>query len=227
MGSGVGMFQIEKKSILVESVTKQIREAIKLGRLKPGARLIETAIAEEMQVGRNAIREALRYLEKEGLVDMIPFKGAKVAQLTIKEMRDLFAVRSVLEELAIKSLAPIMDANKLTLLEKVVEDMKNVNEGASIQNVIDIDLNFHHTVCELSENKYLLEMWSIISNKIRVFIGSEDSLYGTDTPQVILSSHYPVFEAIKAGDFEKAAKLMRELIERGYLMASTQNRSTN
>ena len=112
------MFVQEKRSILVESVSSQIREAIKNGHLKPGQRLIESDIAQEMKVGRNAIREALRYLEKEGLVCTIPFKGASVATLSLKEMENVYAVRIVLEELAINTLAKNMNAKKFGKLEE-------------------------------------------------------------------------------------------------------------
>ena len=77
------IFEKEKRSTLPGQVANQIREAIKSGKLKPGDRLIETVLAREMNIGRNAVREAIRYIEKEGLIVTTPFKGALVFSLSI------------------------------------------------------------------------------------------------------------------------------------------------
>ena len=80
------VFSKQKRSTLMNKALQEIREAIRKGRLKAGDRLIETQLAEEMQISRFPIREALRYLEKEGLVETKPFKGTYVAQLTEKDI---------------------------------------------------------------------------------------------------------------------------------------------
>ena len=94
------VFSRQKRSTLMDRAFQQIREAIRSGKLKPGDRLVESQLAEEMQISRFPIREALRYLEKEGLVKTKPFKGTYVAQLTEKDMEELYSLRSAIEELA-------------------------------------------------------------------------------------------------------------------------------
>ena len=84
------VFKVEKRSILVEHVANQIREAIKSKKLNPGERLIETDLANDMEIGRSAVREAIRYLEKEGLVTTTPFKGAHVSEFTRKDLDELY-----------------------------------------------------------------------------------------------------------------------------------------
>ncbi len=91
---------------------RAIREAIRNGKLKPGQRLIETQLAEEMQISRFPIREALRYLEKEGLVETKPFKGTYVAQLTEQDIGKLYSFRSALEELAVRILIENINPKK-------------------------------------------------------------------------------------------------------------------
>ena len=91
------IFKIEKRSTLVGQVANQMRGAIISGKLKPGDRLIETDIANSMQIGRNAVREAIRYLEKEGLVTTAPFKGAHVTIPNIDEICQVYEVMSGLE----------------------------------------------------------------------------------------------------------------------------------
>jgi DNA-binding GntR family transcriptional regulator len=211
------IFKAEKRSILVEQVANQIREAIKSGKLKPGDRLIETELANGMQIGRNAIREAIRYLEKEGLVSSTPFKGAHVTKLTEKDLDDLYALRIALEELAIKTLVQNLDNEKIMQLESIVATMRQTaNEETNIEHIIDVDLSFHRTICKLCGNRRLLESWLNLSYQIRAFIGLEDHLYGDDTPEKTLETHYPVFEAIKKGDSDLAVTQMNEVITRGY-----------
>jgi DNA-binding GntR family transcriptional regulator len=88
---------------------KEIREAIRKGKLKPGDRLVEMQLAEEMHISRFPIREALRYLEKEGLVETKPFKGTYVAKLTERDMEELYSLRSAIEEFAVRILIKDID----------------------------------------------------------------------------------------------------------------------
>jgi len=214
------IFEEEKRSTLPGLVAKQIRAAIKSGKLKPGDRLIETDMAREMSIGRNAVREAIRYIEKEGLVVTIPFKGAQVVEISKNDLRDIYDVRNALETLALNTLAVKIDNEKIKILDAVIKEMKAVSKKGNLQAIIDVDLKFHRTICELSENKVLLEAWSGLSNRLRAFIASGDDLYGEDTPEVTLGTHYPVFDAIKIGDFKLAVRILTEILERGYKMAS-------
>ncbi|MGD8297949.1 MAG: GntR family transcriptional regulator, partial [Desulfobacterales bacterium] len=95
------IFEKEKRSTLPGQVANQIREAIKSGKLKPGDRLIETVLAREMNIGRNAVREAIRYIEKEGLIVTTPFKGAQVVEMSKNDLKDIYDVRNALETLAL------------------------------------------------------------------------------------------------------------------------------
>lgn len=214
------IFEKEKRSTLPGQVANQIREAIKSGKLKPGDRLIETVLAKEMNIGRNAVREAIRYIEKEGLIVTTPFKGAQVVEISKNDLKDIYDVRNALETLALNTLAVKIDKEKTRVLDAVVKEMKAVSKKGNLQAIIDVDLKFHRTLCELSENKVLLEAWSAISNRLRAFIANGDGLYGEDTPEVTLGTHYPVFDAIKNSDFKLAVRILNEILERGYKMAS-------
>ena len=219
------IFEKEKRSTLPGQVANQIREAIKSGKLKPGDRLIETVLAREMNIGRNAVREAIRYIEKEGLIVTTPFKGAQVVEMSKNDLKDIYDVRNALETLALNTLAVKIDNEKTRVLDAVVKEMKAVSKKGNLQAIIDVDLKFHRTLCELSENKVLLEAWSAISNRLRAFIANGDGLYGEDTPEVTLGTHYPVIDAIKNSDFKLAVRILNEILERGYKMASRSYRN--
>ena len=214
------IFEKEKRSTLPGQVANQIREAIKSGKLKPGDRLIETVLAKEMNIGRNAVREAIRYIEKEGLIVTTPFKGAQVVEMSKNDLKDIYDVRNALETLALNTLAIKIDNEKTRVLDALVKEMKAVSKKGNLKAIIDVDLKFHRTICELSENKVLLEAWSGLSNRLRAFIASGDDLYEEDTPEVTLGTHYPVFDAIKIGDFKLAVRILTEILDRGYKMAS-------
>lgn len=219
------IFEKEKRSTLPGQVANQIREAIKSGKLKPGDRLIETVLAREMNIGRNAVREAIRYIEKEGLIVTTPFKGAQVVEMSKNDLKNIYDVRNALETLALNTLAVKIDNEKNKVLDAVLKEMKAVSKKGNLQAIIDVDLKFHRTLCELSENKVLLEAWSAISNRLRAFIANGDGLYGEDTPEVTLGTHYPVIDAIKNSDFKLAVRILNEILERGYKMASRSYRN--
>jgi len=208
--------KIEKRSLLVEQAADQIREAISTGSLKSGDRLIESELAGNMGIGRNALREAIRYLEKEGSVITTPFKGAHVKEFAEQDFGDLYAVRMALEELAIRTIVKNLNDEKIRRLEAVVAGMKRVANGGSIEEIIEADLGFHRAICEVSGNRRLLESWQNLSYQLRSFIGWGDHLYDDDTPETVLGLHYPILDAIKAGKGNMAVKLMRITITRGY-----------
>ena len=103
---------------LRDVVFNTLRQAILRGELKPGERLMEIQLANKLGVSRTPIREAIRKLELEGLVLMIPRKGAEVAEITEKNMRDVLEVRKALEELAVQLACDKITQEELEELEK-------------------------------------------------------------------------------------------------------------
>ena len=91
------MLEFERPNSIREAAYKHLRDAILSGLLAPGKRVSEPAIAEQLGLSRTPIREALQYLAKEGLVEMVPNKGARVRQLALKEIKEVYQVRAFLE----------------------------------------------------------------------------------------------------------------------------------
>lgn len=215
-GSMKDIFKKEKRVTLADRVVLQIRDAIKQGKLKPGERIIEATVAQEISISRVTVREALRHLEKEGLISTTPYKGAVVTALTDKALEEIFELRMVLEELAIRTVIRKLTAKKISTLDSMVEKMKTVAEEGKAEAVIDADLSFHRTICELSENQRLLKAWLDLSNQLRAFIAAEGRLYPNAPPEETLPSHFPVVDAIKARDADRASDIMKDLITFGY-----------
>jgi DNA-binding GntR family transcriptional regulator len=161
------VFSKQKRPTLMSQALQEIREAIRKGKLKPGDRLVETQLAEEMYISRFPIREALRYLEKEGLVETKPFKGTYVAKLTERDMEELYSLRSAIEEFAIRILIKHINAEKIKKLESIFDSMQQASKNEDLDKLISEDFRFHQTICELSDHRKLLEVWAIQERKIR------------------------------------------------------------
>jgi len=214
------IFKKEERLTLVERVANQIREAIRSGKLQPGDRLIETDLANDMQISRHPIREAIRYLEKEGLVTNTPFKGAQVTKFSEQDLEEFYSLRLVLEELAIRTLVKNLDAEKIKKLQAALEAMKRLALKDKFKEYIDADLRFHREICELSGHQRLLQIWRILEPQLGLFIMFANQPYEKESPMAIYRQHLPVFQAIAAGDAEQAVVQMRIVLEDGYKFAS-------
>ena len=224
------VFSKQKRSTLMDRAFRQIREAIRRGKLKPGDRLVETQLAQEMQISRFPIREALRYLEKEGLVEAKPFKGTYVAQLTEQDMEELYSLRSAIEELAVRILIKNIDDDKIKKLESLVEDMVRASKDEKFDKMISQDLRFHQTICEMSGHRKLLDVWLNLENQLQIFLTIEKDLFENSYQYV--TTHHPILEAIKSGKARSAEKAIRDhlklamsVIRQGYWDKNSKKKS--
>ena len=129
---------------LRDVVFNTLRQAILRGELKPGERLMEIQLANKLGVSRTPIREAIRKLELEGLVLMIPRKGAEVAQITEKSLRDVLEVRRALEELAVQLACDRMTKEGMQELKQAAKEFEALLGSASdITAVAEADVAFH------------------------------------------------------------------------------------
>ena len=222
------VFTRQKRATLTNRALKEIRDAIRSGKLKPGERLIEMQLAEEMQISRFPIREALRYLEKEGLVETTPFKGTHVARSTEKDMEELYSLRSSLEELAVRILIENLDEKKIKKLETIIQSMQKASQTGNLDQMISEDLRFHQTICELSGHRKLLVVWRTLESQLQVFLNIEKDFF--ETTYQYVSTHNPIMEAIKNRNIETAEKAIREhlglamrIIREGYWEKSSKS----
>ena len=215
------VFSKQKRATLTDQALLQIRDAIRSGKLKPGDRLVETQLAEEMQISRFPIREALRYLEREGLVQTEPFKSTYVAKLTEKDMEELYSLRSAVEELAVRILIKNIDERKIKKLESIVASMIEASKDENLDKMISEDLRFHRTICELSGHRRLLDVWLNLENQLHIFLTIEKDLFGNS--HRFVTTHHPILEAVKGRKIRPAQKAIRdhfnlatEVIRQGY-----------
>lgn len=208
---------------LREVIFNSLREAIIVGELKPGERLMEVQLAEKMGVSRTPVREAIRKLELEGLVEMIPRKGAHVAELSVKNIMDVLEVRASLD-----GLATGLSAQRITREE--VEDLRHVNgqfsnyiEKGNLQGVVKKDIEFHDIIYRSSRNEKLMQLLNNLREQVYRF--RVIYLKDLSNPKELLKEHTDILEAISLNDTEKAHEIAQHHIknQEDYIIKSIKN----
>lgn len=214
------IFKAEKRSILVEQVSNQMREAIKSGKLKPGDRLIETDIANSMQIGRNAVREAIRYLEKEGLVTTAPFKGAHVTIPNIDEIDQMFEVMSGMEGMCARLAAQKMTNRDLKKIESLHVELEKHYTKKDPKAYLETNWTFHEFIQELSKNKVLNEVTNGLRQKILLY--RQRQLYQPNRFEDSMQEHREIMAAFRKKDPELAEKVMKNhLLQQGQALVKS------
>ena len=141
---------------LRDVVFNTLRQAILRGELKPGERLMESQLANKLGVSRTPIREALRKLELEGLVNMVPRKGAEVADITEKSLRDVLEVRKALEELSVQLACEKITEEEIEELKRVAERFKDTLDDQDVTKIAEADVAFHDVIYTATDNQKLI-----------------------------------------------------------------------
>lgn len=193
---------------LREMVFESLREAIILGRLRPGERLMEIQLAEEMGVSRTPVREAIRKLELEGFVVMVPRKGAYVAGVSVKDIADVFEVRSALEGLAAGLAAERITEEEMEELEKVILQISGEED---ILTVVKRDNEFHELIYRASRNHRLTQIITHLSEQISRFRLTSLSVPGR--LKIAVGEHKKITEAICDRNVDLSCRLASEHME--------------
>lgn len=196
---------------LRELVFDALREAIIGGVLRPGERLMECQLAEELGVSRTPVREAIRKLELEGFVVMIPRKGAYVAGISLKDIADVFEVRAALEALATALAAERITEEELEELERILVRKAEMIEQQEIELFIASDKKFHDILYQASRNQRLIQILTNLQDEVHRF--RSVSLACPGRMRVALDEHRKVVEALADRDVARAEALAWEHIE--------------
>lgn len=191
---------------LRDVVFQTLRQAIMRGDLKPGERLMEIKLANKLGVSRTPIREAIRMLELEGLVIMIPRKGAQVAQITEKDLNDVLEVRLGLEALAIQFAVERITKEQLEALKKAAEVFEELADSGELTAVAEADVNFHELIYQATDNKRLRQLLNNLREQMYRY--RIEYLKDIDSRRELVSEHYTIYEAIQSRDYEKACETM-------------------
>jgi DNA-binding GntR family transcriptional regulator len=187
-----------------ERVVDSLREAILDGTFAPGERLIETELAEEMGVSRGPVRDALQAIAAEGIVEISPYKGAAVAQLTPQDILEILDLRMMLEGYAARRAATRSSQEEITHLRSVFDQMQDLAQLGELNALVKKDIEFHENVCSLSGNERLLQVWHLFAGQIEMFLSLSDRVY--IPAEVIARLHADEMAAIESRDPDWAEK---------------------
>ncbi len=191
----------------------KIREDILKGRYKENDELREIAIGKELGVSRTPVREALRQLELEGLVTIIPNRGAYVTGISHKDVRDIFAIRSFLEGLCARWAAENITDEQLDGLEEILllsEFQVNREIGTNADQVTALDGKFHAALYEASGSRMLSRVLTDFHNYVQV--ARKTSFISEERARRSIREHRQILRAIRDRDAETAEQLANEHI---------------
>lgn len=196
---------------LRDVVFNTLRQAILKGELTPGERLMEIQLAERLGVSRTPIREAIRKLELEGLVLMIPRKGAEVAKISEKSLRDVLEVRRSLEELAIELACQRMNEDELMQLEEAQKDFRKAVESKDVMKIAETDEHYHDVIYFGTGNSRLVQILNNLREQMYRY--RLEYIKDEDKRQVLLVEHDNILKAVRSRHVAEAKAAIREHID--------------
>jgi DNA-binding GntR family transcriptional regulator len=202
------------RSLLADQVKDRLLERILSGEYPPDSRIVETQIARELDTSQAPVREALRALAALGVVEITPFKGARVRRPARREILEAYAVRSALESLGARLAVPRLTDADLDELAGYCEAMQAAARADDAHLVAEWDARFHGRILEIADNQTLHTVWGSLEPFLRTYITLV--VPGAD-PQWSADLHLPILAALQAGGTEDAVTAL----ERHFMEAST------
>ena len=195
---------------LRDVVFKTLREAILKGNLAPGERLMEIQLANQLGVSRTPIREAIRKLELEGLVIMIPRRGAEVARITEKDLRDVLEVRAYAALDCIGLACERITDEEIGELRRALESFREVLREGDVTKIAESDVDFHDIIFSATQNARLIQ---IVNNlREQMYRYRLEYLKDYTTHDRLYKEHQQITDAVSDRDKERARKLIVEHI---------------
>lgn len=187
---------------LRDVVFNTLRQAILRGELQPGERLLEIHLADKLGVSRTPIREAIRKLELEGLVLMMPRRGAVVAEITEKSLRDVLEVRRALEELAVKLACQKIQPEEIEELKEAAKEFEDALQTEDVTGYAEADVKFHDIIYRTTDNQRLIQL--LYNFREQMYRYRVEYLKREDSHETLLKEHRYIIEMIEKGDEKRA-----------------------
>ena len=195
---------------LRDVVFRTLREAILKGKIKPGERLMEIQLAKKLGVSRTPVREAIRMLELEGLVTMVPRKGAAVAAISEKTLRDVLEVRRALEELSVMLACERMTWEQFDELRAANTRFARAAEGEDITLISKTDEDFHDIIYQSTGNDKLI----LLLNQLReqMYRYRVEHIKMKERRSILIKEHQEIIDALRERNADIAVAVMRKHI---------------
>lgn len=193
---------------LREQVSEYIRQRVLLMEYKPGERIIEKELADELGVSRGPIRESLRQLEQEGLVEYRRNRGCIVHQLSTTDVEEIFLIRAYLEAASVRQCGGKIPAGTLRQLTRILDQMKELWDTDGNQRFIDLDQQFHAEIVSACKLQRLFKTWDSVSALNLALFLTET---GDQVPlNIQYERHKKVYDILCEGDIQKSEQAIKE-----------------
>lgn len=202
-------WRMPPKRSLPEIVAERIVEAIRSGHLKPGERIVEVTLSKELGVSRGPLREALKVLQANHLLETRA-RGTYVRAVSDEDLVRMVEVRANLEGFAARFVAAGMTPRMVETLTDLLRQGKAAADEGRTSDWRDLDWRFHETVVALADNPFLLASWRGISNLIWLFLHTH-AVFEREVPAT-LANHDRLFAALTSGDPDRAEHAFRSII---------------
>ena len=211
MTNRLAPIKLDSYQPLREVVCESLREAIRNGVLKPGERIMEIQLAEELGVSRTPVREAIRKLELEGYVVMMPRRGTYVASMSIRDINEIFEIRTALESLSNGLAADHITDDELEHLQRLLVIIGGYIKEGNIEKIVETDIEFHDLMYHAARNERLVGIISNLRDQLTRFRTLSMSYPGR--LEETLDEHRLIVEAIANGDRRAASKAAERHME--------------
>ena len=192
---------------LRDVVFNTLRQAILRGELKPGERLMEVQLANKLGVSRTPIREAIRKLELEGLVLMIPRKGAEVADITEKSLMDVLEVRKALEELAVQLCCDKITGKEIEELHRAADDFRRILKTSDdVTEIAEADVRFHDIIYLATGNQKLIQILNNLREQMYRY--RVECIKRKESHPILIAEHEEIIRRIENKEKKEAADIV-------------------
>ncbi|WP_341720808.1 GntR family transcriptional regulator [Micromonospora sp. FIMYZ51] len=209
--------ELESVSLVDLAVSRLTREILS-GKSDPGERLVEEQLTRRLGISRAPLREALRLLAQQGLVEHIPRRGVRVATLSDRDVRELYELRDVLERFAVRTAVPVRRESDLVGLRAALDQMREATRAGDRLAVAESHRTFHVALVGLAGNRQLSAVYDSILMKLQLYMAI-NLRREAETAQPLdgVYRHERLFEAVAGGDPEAVLAVLSGHGARSYL----------
>lgn len=208
--------RIEQPS-LVDLAADRLRELLLAGSLKPGERLREAWLSQRLGISRPPLREAMRILVQQGLLEQMPRRGVRVVALTARDVHDIYTLRAVLDRFAISLAVPVTDLRQLDPMRAAVAEMQAAVDGDHHAQYVEANRQFHLALIRLGHNSRLTMTYELLMNQMQLLMSVNLRREGVRDRELGVHRHQELLAAIEGGDLRKALAALAAHGERTYL----------
>ncbi len=192
---------------LASEVAQTLSRLIQEGKLAPGARLLETELANSLGISRGPLREALRILEADALIENIPGRGSYVAPVSRRDAEEIYGLRNLLEQEAVRLACLQINEEQIFRLQEVLTRLLEAEQSQDFALAADIDMEFHQTIWEIADNKRLKQILDGMVPVIRRYLSLQTHLF--ESVIVGIKDHQDIFNAISEKNADAGVVLMK------------------